>query len=67
MWAYRFEKCLPESLKLGPMTQKTKKSKRIQAENGGLLQQRYDLLANIIKEDTPARLVSETNVAFNLA
>ncbi|KAF7156234.1 hypothetical protein CNMCM5623_009627 [Aspergillus felis] len=51
MWAYRFQKCLPESLKLGPATQKTKASKRIQAENGGLLQRRYDLLANII-EDT---------------
>jgi hypothetical protein len=31
VWAYRFEKRLPEHLNLGPIKQKTKESKRIQA------------------------------------
>jgi hypothetical protein len=37
MWAYRFEKRLPEHLNLGPAKQKIKESKRIQAEDAGLL------------------------------
>jgi hypothetical protein len=57
MWAYRFEKRLPEHLNLGPVRQKTKESKRIQAEDAGLLGHWYNLLANVIKKDTPARLV----------
>ena len=56
MWAYRFEKRLPEYLNLGPMKQKTKESKRIRAEDAGLLGNWYNQLANVIK-DTPARLV----------
>ena len=38
------------------MKQKTKESKRIQAEDAGLLAHWYDLLANLLK-DIPARLV----------
>jgi hypothetical protein len=56
MWAYRFEKRLPEHLNLGPVRQNTKESKRIQAEDAGLLEFWYNQLANVIK-DTPARLV----------
>jgi hypothetical protein len=56
VWAYRFEKQLPEHLNLGPMKQKTKESKRIQAEDAGLLAHWYNQLANVVK-DTPARLV----------
>ncbi|GFF55804.1 transposase [Aspergillus udagawae] len=56
VWAYRFEKRLPEHLNLGPIKQKTKESKRIQAEDAGLLAHWYNQLANVIK-DTPARLV----------
>lgn len=56
MWAYRFEKRLPEHLKLGPVKQKTKESKRIQAEDAGRLTHWYDILANTVK-DMPARLV----------
>jgi hypothetical protein len=55
-WAYRFEKRLPEHLKLGPVKQKRKEFKRIQAEDAGLLGSWYNKLANVIK-DTPARLV----------
>jgi transposase-like protein len=36
-WAYHFEQRLPEHLKLGPVKQKTKESRRIQAEDAGLL------------------------------
>jgi hypothetical protein len=57
VWAYRFEKQLPEHLNLGPIKQKTKESKRIQAEDAGLLAHWYNLLANVVKKDTPARLV----------
>jgi hypothetical protein len=37
MWAYRFERRLSGHLKLGPVKQETKESKRIQAEDAGLL------------------------------
>jgi hypothetical protein len=37
--------------------QKTKESRRIQAEDAGLLGHWYSLLANVVKKDTPARLV----------
>jgi transposase-like protein len=57
VWAYRFEKRLPEHLNLGPIKQKTKESKRIQAEDAGLLAHWYNQLANVVKKDTPARLV----------
>jgi hypothetical protein len=57
MWAYRFEKRLPKHLNLGPVRQKTKESKRIQAEDAGLLEYWYTQLGNLIKKDTPARLV----------
>ena len=56
MWAYRFERRLPGHLKLGPVKQETKESKRIQAEDAGLLAHWYNQLANVVK-DTPARLV----------
>jgi hypothetical protein len=57
MWAYRFEARLPKHLNLGPVKQKTKESKRIQAEDAGFLAHWYDLLANVVTKDTPARLV----------
>lgn len=53
---YRFENRLPEDLKLGPVKQKTKESKHIQAEDAGYLAHWYDQLANVVK-DTPPRLV----------
>jgi hypothetical protein len=56
MWAYHFKKRLPEHLNLGPVRQNTKESKRIQAEDAGLLEFWYNQLTNVIK-DTPARLV----------
>jgi hypothetical protein len=56
-WAYRLEQRLPEHLKLGPVKQKTKESRRIQAEDAGLLGHWYNLLANVVKKDTLARLV----------
>src|SRR5690348_5328227 len=56
MWAYCFEKRLPEHLRLGPVKQKTKELKCIQAEDAGLLAYWYNQLANVVK-DTPARLV----------
>jgi hypothetical protein len=55
-WPYRFIKRLPKGLDLGPVKQKTKESKRIQAEDAGFLAHWYDLLANLLK-DIPARLV----------
>jgi hypothetical protein len=57
MWAYRFDKRLPEHLNLGPVMQKTNESKRIQTEDAGLLGNWYNQLANVVKKDTPARLV----------
>ena len=57
MWAYRFEKRLPPNLNLGPVKQRTKASKRITAEDAGYLSHWYDLLANVVTKDTPARLV----------
>jgi hypothetical protein len=56
MWAYRFIKRLPPDLQLGPVKQRTKESKRIQAEDIGLLAHWYDLLRNLL-EGIPARLV----------
>jgi hypothetical protein len=56
-WAYCFEQWLPEHLKLGPVKQKTKELRRIQAEDAGLSGHWYNLLANVVKRDTPARLV----------
>ncbi|KAJ5521862.1 hypothetical protein N7527_005977 [Penicillium freii] len=37
MWAYRFEKRLPPHLMLGPVTQRTKDKKRLEAEDIGYL------------------------------
>jgi hypothetical protein len=56
MWVYRFIKRLPPDLELGPVKQRTKESKRIQAEDVGLLAHWYDLLKNLL-EGVPARLV----------
>jgi hypothetical protein len=55
-WPYRFIKRLPKGLDLGLVKQKTKESKRIQAEDAGFLAHWYDLLANLL-EGIPARLV----------
>lgn len=49
MWAYRFEKRLPEHLTLGPVIQRTKDKKRLDAENVGYLQHWYNQLANVLK------------------
>jgi DDE superfamily endonuclease. len=57
MWAYRFERRLPPNLKLGPVKRRTKESKRIKAEDAGYLSHWYDLFANVVPKDTPARLV----------
>ena len=43
MWAYRFMQRLPKDLKLGPVKRRTKGSKRIQAEDAGLLAHWYVL------------------------
>jgi hypothetical protein len=56
MWAYRFIKRLPKHLNLGPVKQRTKESKRIKAEDAGLLAHWYDLFANLLK-GVPPRLV----------
>src|ERR1700709_1077666 len=56
MWVYRFTKRLPHDLELDPVKQRTKESKRIQAEDAGLLAHWYDLLKNLLK-GMPARLV----------
>ena len=56
MWAYRFIKRLPPGLDLGPVKQKTKESKRIQAEDTGFLTHWYNQL-EILLWDIPARLV----------
>jgi hypothetical protein len=56
MWAYRFIKRLPDHLNLAPVKQKTKESKRIQAENAGMLQHWYDQLGNLLR-GVPSRLV----------
>jgi hypothetical protein len=56
MWVYRFIKRLPPDLQLGPVKQRTKESKRIQAEDAGLLAHWYDLLENLLK-GVPPRLV----------
>jgi hypothetical protein len=55
-WAYSFIKRLPKDLGLGPVKQKTKELRRIQAEDAGLLQHWYDQL-EIVLHDVPARLV----------
>ena len=41
-WGYSFIKRLPKDLGLGPVKQKTKELRRIQAEDAGLLQHWYD-------------------------
>jgi hypothetical protein len=56
MWVYRFIKRLPLDLQLGLVNQRTKESKRIQAEDAGLLAHWYDLLKNLL-DGVPARLV----------
>ena len=56
MWAYRFIKRLPKDLNLHPVKQKTKESKRIQAEDAGFLAHWYNQL-EILLRDIPARLV----------
>jgi hypothetical protein len=56
IWAYRFVKRLPKDLNLLPIKQKKKESKRIQAEDAGLLAHWYDQL-EILLRDIPARLV----------
>ena len=56
MWVYRFMKRLPPDLQLGPTKQRTKESKRIQAEDAGQLAHWYDLLKNLLK-DVHSRLV----------
>jgi hypothetical protein len=55
-WPYTFMKRLPKDLSLGPVKQKTKELKRIQAEDAGYLQHWYDQLANVL-HGVPARLV----------
>lgn len=56
MWPYRFEKRIPQHLKLAPVKQKTKEAKRIQAEDAGLLSHWYSQLERLL-QDVPARLV----------
>ena len=56
-WMYRFIKRLPESMKLAPVKQKTRELKRIQAENAWKLAFWYEKLKNVVKEDTPSRLI----------
>jgi len=56
MWAYRFIKRLLPGLDLGPVKQKTKESKRIQAEDIGFLTHWYNQL-EILLRGIPARLV----------
>lgn len=56
-WVYRFIKRLPESMQLAPVKQKTKEVKRIKAEDAWKLAFWYEKLKNVIKEDTPPRLI----------
>ncbi|KAI3222258.1 transcriptional regulator family: Centromere protein B, DNA-binding region [Penicillium roqueforti] len=56
MWAYRFEKRLPPHLILGPVTQRTKDKKRLDAEDVGYLQHWYSQLANVLK-GLPSHLI----------
>ena len=56
MWAYRFEKRLPEHLTLGPVIQRTKDKKRLDAEDVGYLQFWYSQLATVLKE-LPSHLI----------
>ncbi|KAJ5379244.1 transcriptional regulator family: Centromere protein B DNA-binding region [Penicillium cosmopolitanum] len=56
-WAYRFIKRLPEDVKLSPVKQRTKEYKRIKAEDAWKLDVWYMKLKNVIKKNTPARLV----------
>lgn len=55
-WAYGFIKRLPKNQALGPVKQKTKELKRIQAEDAGLLQHWYAQLETVL-HDVPARLI----------
>jgi hypothetical protein len=54
MWAYRFISRLPEHLR--PIKQKTKESKRIQAEDASALEHWYDQLGQLL-HGVPSRLV----------
>jgi hypothetical protein len=56
MWPYRFESRVPAHLGLAPVKQKTKESKRIQAEDAGLLEYWYNQL-KVLLDGVPARLV----------
>jgi ribosomal protein S17E len=56
MWAYRFIARLPEHMKLAPVKQRTKESKRIQAEDAGFLAHWYDQLKQLLYR-VPSRLV----------
>ena len=56
MWAYRFEKRLPAHLTLGPVIQRTKDKKRLDAEDVGYLQFWYSQLATVLKE-LPSHLI----------
>jgi hypothetical protein len=56
MWAYRFEVRLLKHLNLAPVQQKTKESRRIQAEDTGFLQHWYNQLERLLY-NVPARLV----------
>lgn len=48
-WVYRFIKRVPPDLQLGPLKQRTKEYKRIQAEDTNLIDLLYDLLANLLQ------------------
>lgn len=56
-WVYRFIQRLPESMQLAPVKQKTKELKRIQAEDAWKLTFWYEKLKNVVKKDTPSRLI----------
>ena len=56
MWAYRFEKRLPENLTLGPVIQTTKDKKRLDAEDVEYLQFWYNQLATVL-EGFPSHLI----------
>jgi hypothetical protein len=56
MWPYRFESRVPAHLGLAPVKQRTKESRRIQAEDAGLLKYWYNQL-KLLLNGVPARLV----------
>ena len=49
-WVYYFIKCLPPHLNLQPVKQKPKESKRIQAEDLGIIEHFYDWLDILIQQ-----------------